>query len=163
MSAISRVASVLMGMVGMLTVFNTYGDGAKGSGAFIAAAAAIDIMILAVEKIGGMHTYQVENGVKAISAMAVAMSVLLVAAGAAQNLAGKADVSTLDKIIKYLVKLGGMLVAINAMGAALLMAAGAVVIFASLGDHMMDGIRGAGLVVSGIAALLVLMQDSAVG
>lgn len=162
MSAISRVASVLMGMVGMLTVFNTYGDGAKGSGAFIAAAAAIDIMILAVEKIGGMHTYQVENGVKAISAMAVAMSVLLVAAGAAQNLAGKADVSTLDKIIKYLVKLGGMLVAINAMGTALLMAAGAVAIFASLGDRMMDGIRGAGLVVSGIAALLVLMANTKV-
>lgn len=162
MSAISRVASVLMGMVGMLTVFNTYGDGTKGSGAFIAAAAAIDIMILAVEKIGGMHTYQVENGVKAISAMAVAMSVLLVAAGAAQNLAGKADVSTLDKIIKYLVKLGGMLVAINAMGTALLMAAGAVAIFASLGDRMMDGIRGAGLVVSGIAALLVLMANTKV-
>lgn len=162
MNAISRVASVLMGMVGMLTVFNTYGDGTKGSGAFIAAAAAIDIMILAVEKIGGMHTYQVENGVKAISAMAVAMSVLLVAAGAAQNLAGKADVSTLDKIIKYLVKLGGMLVAINAMGAALLMAAGAVAIFASLGDRMMDGIRGAGLVVSGIAALLVLMANTKV-
>lgn len=162
MSAISRVASVLMGMVGMLTVFNTYGDGTKGSGAFIAAAAAIDIMILAVEKIGGMHTYQVENGVKAISAMAVAMSVLLVAAGAAQNLSGKADVSTLDKIIKYLVKLGGMLVAINAMGTALLMAAGAVAIFASLGDRMMDGIRGAGLVVSGIAALLVLMANTKV-
>lgn len=162
MKAISRVASVLMGMVGMLTVFNTYGDGTKGSGAFIAAAAAIDIMILAVEKIGGMHTYQVENGVKAISAMAVAMSVLLVAAGAAQNLAGKADVSTLDKIIKYLVKLGGMLVAINAMGTALLMAAGAVAIFASLGDRMMDGIRGAGLVVSGIAALLVLMANTKV-
>lgn len=162
MKAISRVASVLMVMVGMLTVFNTYGDGTKGSGAFIAAAAAIDIMILAVEKIGGMHTYQVENGVKAISAMAVAMSVLLVAAGAAQNLAGKADVSTLDKIIKYLVKLGGMLIAINAMGAALLMAAVAVAIFASLGDHMMDGIRGAGLVVSGIAALLVLMANTKV-
>lgn len=162
MKAISRVASVLMGMVGMLTVFNTYGDGTKGSGAFIAAAAAIDIMILAVEKIGGMHTYQVENGVKAISAMAVAMSVLLVAAGAAQNLAGKADVSTLDKIIKYLVKLGGMLIAINAMGTALLMAAGAVAIFASLGDRMMDGIRGAGLVVSGIAALLVLMANTKV-
>ena len=162
MSAISRVASVLMGMVGMLTVFNTYGDGTKGSDAFIAAAAAIDIMILAVEKIGGMHTYQVENGVKAISVMAVAMSVLLVAAGAAQNLAGKADVSTLDKIIKYLVKLGGMLVAINAMGTALLMAAGAVAIFASLGDRMMDGIRGAGLVVSGIAALLVLMANTKV-
>lgn len=162
MKAISRVASVLMSMVGMLTVFNTYGDGTKGSGAFIAAAAAIDIMILAVEKIGGMHTYQVENGVKAISAMAVAMSVLLVAAGAAQNLAGKADVSTLDKITKYLVKLGGMLIAINAMGTALLMAAGAVAIFASLGDRMMDGIRGAGLVVSGIAALLVLMANTKV-
>ena len=48
--------------------------------------------------------------------------------------------STLDKIIKYLVKLGGMLVAINAMGTALLMAAGTVAIFASLGDRMMDGI-----------------------
>lgn len=33
-----------------------------------------------------------------------------------------------------------MLVAINAMGTALLMAAGAVAIFASLGDRMMDGI-----------------------
>lgn len=67
-----------------------------------------------------------------------------------------------NKIIKYLVKLGGMLVAINAMGAALLMAAGAVAIFASLGDRMMDGIRGAGLVVSGIAALLVLMANTKV-
>ncbi len=160
--AISRAAAALIGMVGMLAVFNTYGEGTKGYGAFLAAAAAVDIIALALEKIGKMHTYQVENGVRAISGIAVAMSVLLVAAGAAQNLAGKADVSTLDKIIKYLVKLGGMLIAINAMGTAMLMAAGAVAIFASLGDSMMDGIRGAGLVLSGISALLVLLASTKV-
>ena len=104
----------------------------------------------------------IDGAVEAINGVAIAMSILTVAAGFAQKLAGKADVSTLDKIIKYLVKLGGMLVAINAMGTALLMAAGAVAIFASLGDRMMDGIRGAGLVVSGIAALLVLMANTKV-
>ena len=104
----------------------------------------------------------IDGAVEAINGVAIAMSILTVAAGFAQKLAGKADVSSLEKITKYLVKLGGMLVAINAMGTALLMAAGAVAIFASLGDRMMDGIRGAGLVVSGIAALLVLMANTKV-
>ena len=164
MSAISRVASVLMGMVGMLTVFNTYGDGTKGAGAFVAAAAAVDAIALALIPLAlaEKNGLDIDGAVEAINGVAVAMSILMVASGFAQKLAGKADVSTLDKIIKYLVKLGGMLVAINAMGTALLMAAGAVAIFASLGDHMMDGIRGAGLVVSGIAALLVLMANTKV-
>lgn len=164
MSAISRVASVLMGMVGMLTVFNTYGDGTKGSGAFIAAAAAVDAIALALIPLAlaEKNGLDIDGAVEAINGVAIAISILTVAAGFAQKLAGKADVSTLDKIIKYLVKLGGMLIAINAMGTALLMAAGAVAIFASLGDHMMDGIRGAGLVVSGIAALLVLMANTKV-
>lgn len=164
MSAISRVASVLMGMVGMLTVFNTYGDGTKGAGAFVAAAAAVDAIALALIPLAlaEKNGLDIDGAVEAINGVAIAMSILMVASGFAQKLAGKADVSTLDKIIKYLVKLGGMLVAINAMGTALLMAAGAVAIFASLGDHMMDGIRGAGLVVSGIAALLVLMANTKV-
>lgn len=164
MSAISRVASVLMGMVGMLTVFNTYGDGTKGAGAFVAAAAAVDAIALALIPLAlaEKNGLDIDGAVEAINGVAIAMSILMVASGFAQKLAGKADVSTLDKIIKYLVKLGGMLVAINAMGTALLMAAGAVAIFASLGDHMMDGILGAGLVVSGIAALLVLMANTKV-
>ena len=164
MSAISRVASVLIGMVGMLTVFNTYGDGTKGAGAFVAAAAAVDAIALALIPLAlaEKNGLDIDGAVEAINGVAIAMSILMVASGFAQKLAGKADVSTLDKIIKYLVKLGGMLVAINAMGTALLMAAGAVAIFASLGDRMMDGIRGAGLVVSGIAALLVLMANTKV-
>lgn len=164
MNAISRVASVLMGMVGILTFFNTYGDGTKGAGAFVAAAAAVDAIALALIPLAlaEKNGLDIDGAVEAINGVAIAMSILTVAAGFAQKLAGKADVSTLDKIIKYLVKLGGMLVAINAMGTALLMAAGAVAIFASLGDRMMDGIRGAGLVVSGIAALLVLMANTKV-
>lgn len=136
----------------------------KGAGGFVAAAAAVDMIALALIPLAKAEAngLDIDGAVEAINGVAIAMSILTVAAGFAQKLAGKADVSTLDKIIKYLVKLGGMLVAINAMGTALLMAAGAVAIFASLGDRMMDGIRGAGLVVSGIAALLVLMANTKV-
>lgn len=164
LSAISRVASVLMAMTGILTFFNTYGDGTKGAGGFVAAAAAVDMIAMALIPLAKAEAngLDIDGAVEAINGVAIAMSILTVAAGFAQKLAGKADVSTLDKIIKYMVKLGGMLIAINAMGTALLMAAGAVAIFAILGDRMIDGIRGAGLVVSGIAALLVLMANTKV-
>lgn len=148
----------------LLALFNKQLGGVKGAGGFVAAAAAVDMIALALIPLAKAEAngLDIDGAVEAINGVAIAMSILTVAAGFAQKLAGKADVSTLDKIIKYLVKLGGMLVAINAMGTALLMAAGAVAIFASLGDRMMDGIRGAGLVVSGIAALLVLMANTKV-
>lgn len=164
LNAISRVAAVLMSMIGILTILNTYGDGTKGAGAFVAAAAAVDAIALALIPLAKAEAngLDIDGAVEAINGVAIAMSILMVASGFAQKLAGKADVSTLDKIVKYLVKLGGMLIAINAMGTALLMAAGAVAIFASLGDRMMDGIRGAGLVLSGIAGLLVLLASTKV-
>lgn len=162
--AVGHVAAMLAGMTGLLALFNKQLGGVKGAGGFVAAAAAVDMIALALIPLAKAEAngLDIDGAVEAINGVAIAMSILTVAAGFAQKLAGKADVSTLDKIIKYLVKLGGMLVAINAMGTALLMAAGAVAIFASLGDHMMDGIRGAGLVVSGIAALLVLMANTKV-
>lgn len=162
--AVGHIAAMLAGMTGLLALFNKQLGGVKGAGGFVAAAAAVDMIALALIPLAKAEAngLDIDGAVEAINGVAIAMSILTVAAGFAQKLAGKADVSTLDKIIKYLVKLGGMLVAINAMGAALLMAAGAVAIFASLGDHMMDGIRGAGLVVSGIAALLVLMANTKV-
>ena len=162
--AVGHVAAMLAGMTGLLALFNKQLGGVKGEGGFVAAAAAVDMIALALIPLAKAEAngLDIDGAVEAINGVAIAMSILTVAAGFAQKLAGKADVSTLDKIIKYLVKLGGMLVAINAMGTALLMAAGAVAIFASLGDHMMDGIRGAGLVVSGIAALLVLMANTKV-
>lgn len=162
--AVGRIAAMLAGMTGLLALFNKQLGGVKGAGGFVAAAAAVDMIALALIPLAKAEAngLDIDGAVEAINGVAIAMSILTVAAGFAQKLAGKADVSTLDKIIKYLVKLGGMLVAINAMGTALLMAAGAVAIFASLGDRMMDGIRGAGLVVSGIAALLVLMANTKV-
>lgn len=162
--AVEHIAAMLAGMTGLLALFNKQLGGVKGAGGFVAAAAAVDMIALALIPLAKAEAngLDIDEAVEAINGVAIAMSILTVAAGFAQKLAGKADVSTLDKIIKYLVKLGGMLVAINAMGTALLMAAGAVAIFASLGDRMMDGIRGAGLVVSGIAALLVLMANTKV-
>lgn len=162
--AVGHIAAMLAGMTGLLALFNKHLGGVKGAGGFVAAAAAVDMIALALIPLAKAEAngLDIDGAVEAINGVAIAMSILTVAAGFAQKLAGKADVSTLDKIIKYLVKLGGMLVAINAMGTALLMAAGAVAIFASLGDRMMDGIRGARLVVSGIAALLVLMANTKV-
>lgn len=162
--AVGHIAAMLAGMTGLLALFNKQLGGVKGAGGFVAAAAAVDMIALALIPLAKAEAngLDIDGAVEAINGVAIAMSILTVAAGFAQKLAGKADVSTLDKIIKYLVKLGGMLIAINAMGTALLMAAGAVAIFASLGDRMMDGIRGAGLVVSGIAALLVLMANTKV-
>lgn len=162
--AVGHIAAMLAGMTGLLALFDKQLGGVKGAGGFVAAAAAVDMIALALIPLAKAEAngLDIDGAVEAINGVAIAMSILTVAAGFAQKLAGKADVSTLDKIIKYLVKLGGMLVAINAMGTALLMAAGAVAIFASLGDRMMDGIRGAGIVVSGIAALLVLMANTKV-
>lgn len=162
--AVGHIAAMLAGMTGLLALFNKQLGGVKGAGGFVAAAAAVDMIALALIPLAKAEAngLDIDGAVEAINGVAIAMSILTVAAGFAQKLAGKADVGTLDKIIKYLVKLGGMLVAINAMGTALLMAAGAVAIFASLDDRMMDGIRGAGLVVSGIAALLVLMANTKV-
>lgn len=162
--AVGHIAAMLAGMTGLLALFNKQLGGVKGAGGFVAAAAAVDMIALALIPLAKAEAngLDIDGAVEAINGVAIAMSILTVAAGFAQKLAGKADVGTLDKIIKYLVKLGGMLVAINAMGTALLMAAGAVAIFASLGDRMIDGIRGAGLVVSGIAALLVLMANTKV-
>ena len=162
--AVGHIAAMLAGMTGLLALFNKQLGGVKGAGGFVAAAAAVDMIAMALIPLAKAEAngLDIDGAVEAINGVAIAMSILTVAAGFAQKLAGKADVSSLEKIAKYLAKLGGMLVAINAMGTALLMAAGAVAIFASLGDRMMDGIRGAGLVVSGIAALLVLMANTKV-
>ena len=166
--ALASVISELFSMVVALKVLAATDlaglDTAKLIGTVVAISIGMAALTNTVAKLAKAEAngLDIDGAVEAINGVAIAMSILTVAAGFAQKLAGKADVSTLDKIIKYLVKLGGMLVAINAMGTALLMAAGAVAIFASLGDRMMDGIRGAGLVVSGIAALLVLMANTKV-
>nr|DAH17232.1 MAG TPA: tail tape measure [Caudoviricetes sp.] len=153
LNAISRVASVLMGMVGMLTVFNTYGDGTKGAGGFVAAAAAVDMIAMALIPLAlaEKNGLDIDGAVEAINGVAIAMSILTVAAGFAQKLAGKADVKTLDKIAIYLAKIGGLVLAINGMASALTITAGAVAVFAAMGDRMWIALAGAGTALVGLA------------
>ena len=162
--AIGHVASVLTGMVGLLSLFNNRLGSMKGAGSFIAAAVAIDaitlvLIPLAKAKKNGLD---IDGAVEAISGVAIAISILLVASGFAKKLAGQAKVSTLDKIAQYLVKLGGLLITLNALGATFLMAAGAVAILASTGENLKKGLTGAvvitGLLAGVMAGLAVLSK-----
>lgn len=151
--AIGHVAAVLTGMVGLLSLFNNRLGSMKGAGSFIVAAAAIDaitlvLIPLAKAKKNGLD---IDGAVEAINGVAIAISILLVASGFAKKLAGQAKVSTLDKIAQYLVKLGGLLIALNALGATFLMAAGAVAILASTGENLKKGLTGA-VVITGLLA-----------
>lgn len=162
--AIGHVAAVLTGMVGLLSLFNNRLGSMKGAGSFIAAAAAIDaitlvLIPLAKAKKNGLD---IDGAVEAINGVAIAISILLVASGFAKKLAGQAKVSTLDKIAQYLVKLGGLLITLNALGATFLMAAGAVAILASTGENLKRGLTGAvvitGLLAGVMAGLAVLSK-----
>ncbi len=162
--AIGHVAAVLTGMVGLLSLFNNRFGNMKGAGNFIAAAAAIDaialvLIPLAKAKKNGLD---IDGAVEAINGVAIAISILLVASGFAKKLAGQANVNTVDKIIKYLVKLGGLLIALSTLGPTLLMAAGAVAILASTGENLKNGLIGAaaitGLLAGVMAGLAVLSK-----
>lgn len=162
--AIGHVAAVLTGMVGLLSLFNNRLGSMKGAGSFIAAAAAIDaitlvLIPLAKAKKNGLD---IDGAVEAINGVAIAISILLVASGFAKKLAGQAKVSTLDKIAQYLVRLGGLLITLNALGATFLMAAGAVAILASTGENLKKGLTGAvvitGLLAGVMAGLAVLSK-----
>lgn len=162
--ALFSAMAVLTGMVGLLSLFNNRLGSMKGAGSFIAAAAAIDaitlvLIPLAKAKKNGLD---IDGAVEAINGVAIAISILLVASGFAKKLAGQAKVSTLDKIAQYLVRLGGLLITLNALGATFLMAAGAVAILASTGENLKRGLTGAvvitGLLAGVMAGLAVLSK-----
>lgn len=159
LKAMWQITSMLIAMVGSISLFNTLFD-AKSASGFVAAAAAVDMIALALIPLAKAEEsgLDVDGAVEAINGVAIAMSVLAVASGFAQKLSGSAKENTIDKIIKYLVKLGGMLIAINAMGSALLMAAGAVAIFASLGDNLKTGLIGAAVMIAEVAVALGVLS-----
>ena len=162
--AIGHVAAVLTGMVGLLSLFNNRLGSMKGAGSFIAAAAAIDAIALVLIPLAKAKKNGLDIGgaVEAINGVAIAISILLVASGFAKKLAGQAKVSTLDKIAQYLVKLGGLLITLNALGVTFLMAAGAVALLASTGRNLKKGLTGAvvitGLLAGVMAGLAVLSK-----
>lgn len=159
LKAMRQITSMLIAMVGSISLFNTLFD-AKSASGFVAAAAAVDMIALALIPLAKAEEsgLDIDGAVEAINGVAIAMSVLMVASGFAQKLSGSAKENTIDKIIKYLVKLGGMLIAINAMGSALLMAAGAVAIFASLGDNLKAGLIGAAVMIAEVAVALGVLS-----
>lgn len=138
-----------------LTGLNT----AKLVGTIAAVSLGMTVLSAAMIKMGSMD---VDGAVEAINGVAIAISILLVASGFAKKLAGQANVNTVDKIIKYLVKLGGLLIALSTLGPTLLMAAGAVAILASTGENLKNGLIGAaaitGLLAGVMAGLAVLSK-----
>lgn len=171
--AVQTLVSVLTTLFGMVVALRVLGKadltgldtakqlgGVTGASGFVAAAAAVDMIALALIPLAKAEESgrDIDGAVKAINGVAIAMSALMVASGFAQKLSGSAKENTIDKIIKYLVKLGGMLIAINAMGSALLMAAGAVAIFASLGDSLKTGLIGAAVMIAEVVVALGVLS-----
>lgn len=151
--AVGHIAAMLAGMTGLLALFNKQLGGVKGAGGFVAAAAAVDMIALALIPLAKAEAngLDIDGAVEAINGVAIAMSILTVAAGFAQKLAGKADEKTLDKIAIYLAKIGGLVLAINGMASALMITAGAVAIFAAMGDRMWIALAGTGTALVGLA------------
>ena len=158
--AVGHIAAVLVGMIGLLTLFNSRIGPINGASGFVAAAASIDMIALALIPLAKAEEsgLDIDGAVEAINGVAIALSILVVASGFAQKLAGTANTSSIDKITKYLVKLGGMLIAINAMGAALLMAAGAVAMLASLGNNLWKGLAGAAVMLAEVGTALCVLS-----
>lgn len=153
--AVRSIAVVLTGMVGLIGLFNTKLT-ISGAGGFVAAAAAIDMIALALIPLAlaDQNGLDIAKAADVITGVASALSVLMIAAGIAQKLSGKISEKPLEQIVAYLAKLGGVVLALNGIGSALLLTAGAVAAFAAMGDSMWTGLAGAGAALAGLAAVL---------
>ncbi len=156
--AVRSIAVVLTGMVGLMGLFNTKLT-ISGTGGFVAAAAAIDMIALALIPLAlaDQKGLDIAKAANVIAGVASALSVLTIAAGIAQKLSGKISEKPLEQIATYLAKLGGVVLALNGIGTALLLTAGAVAAFAALGDNMWTGLAGAGAALAGLATVLGIL------
>ena len=153
--AVRSIAVVLTGMVGLIGLFNTKLT-ISGAGGFVAAAAAIDMIALALIPLAlaDQNGLDIAKAANVIAGVASALSVLTIAAGIAQKLSGKISEKPLEQIAAYLAKLGGVVLALNGIGSALLLTAGAVAAFAAMGDSMWTGLAGAGAALAELATVL---------
>lgn len=153
--AVRSIAVVLTGMVGLIGLFNTKLT-ISGAGGFVAAAAAIDMIALTLIPLAlaDQNGLDIAKAANVIAGVASALSVLTIAAGIAYKLSGKISEKPLEKIAAYLAKLGGVVLALNGIGSALLLTAGAVAAFAAMGDSMWTGLAGAGAALAGLVTVL---------
>ena len=152
-NAISRIAAMLAGMMGLLSLYNSKLGGIKGVGSFAAAAAAVDAVALALIPLAMAANagLDIDAACEVINGVAIALSILMTAAGFAQKLAGKSDEKAIDKAIAFAAKIGTLVLAVNGMASALLITAAAVGAFAAMGDKMWAGLAGAGAALAGLA------------
>ena len=146
MSALSNIAAMLLGVTGVMSMMNYRLGNPKGAGQFIAAAAAIDMIALALIPLAkaAQNGLDIDDACEVINGVSIALSILMVSAGWAQKLSGKVDPKQLDRVIVYLGKMAGLVIALNGIASSLLITAGAVAAFAVLGsEKMKTGIAGA--------------------
>lgn len=154
-NAISRIVAMLAGIMGLLSLYNGKLGGIKGAGSFAAAAAAVDAVALALIPLAMAASagLDIDAACEVINGVAIALSILITAAGFAQKLAGKSDEKALDKAIAFAAKIGVLVLAVNGMASALLITAAAVGAFAAMGDKMWAGLAGAGAALAGLATV----------
>lgn len=145
-TALSHIAAMLLGVTGVMSMMNYRLGNPKGAGQFIAAAAAIDMIALALIPLAkaAQNGLDINDACEVINGVSIALSILVVSAGWAQKLSGKVDPKPLDRMIVYLGKMAGLVIALNGIASSLLIAAGAVAAFAALGsEEMKAGMVGA--------------------
>lgn len=145
-AALSHIAAMLLGVTGVMSMMNYRLGNPKGAGQFIAAAAAIDMIALALIPLAkaAQNGLDINDACEVINGVSIALSILVVSAGWAQKLSGKVDPKPLDRMIVYLGKMAGLVIALNGIASSLLIAAGAVAAFAALGsEEMKAGMVGA--------------------
>lgn len=145
-TALSHIAAMLIGVTGVMSMMNYRLGNLQGAGQFIAAAAAIDMIALALIPLAkaAQNGLDINDACEVINGVSIALSILVVSAGWAQKLSGKVDPKPLDRMIVYLGKMAGLVIALNGIASSLLIAAGAVAAFAALGsEEMKAGMVGA--------------------
>lgn len=153
MTALSNIAAMLLGVTGVMSMMNYRLGNPKGAGQFIAAAAAIDMIALALIPLAkaAQNGLDIDDACEVINGVSIALSILMVSAGWAQKLSGKVNPKPLDRAIVYLGKMAGLVIALNGIASSLLITAGAVAAFAALGSEKMK----AGMV--GAVGMLVMI------
>lgn len=145
-TALSHIAAMLIGVTGVMSMMNYRLGNLQGAGQFIAAAAAINMIALALIPLAkaAQNGLDINDACEVINGVSIALSILVVSAGWAQKLSGKVNPKPLDQVVVYLGKMAGLVIALNGIASSLLIAAGAVAAFAALGsEEMKAGMVGA--------------------
>lgn len=160
MTALSNIAAMLLGVTGVMSMMNYRLGNPQGAGQFIAAAAAINMIALALIPLAkaAQNGLDIDDACEVINGVSIALSILMVSAGWAQKLSGKVDPKPIEQVVVYLGKMAGLVIALNGIASSLLITAGAVAAFAALGtEKMKTGIAGAvGMLVAIGTALAAL-------